>query len=269
MIRIRWSDNDRNFGPFTWATSTRPEWGIVLTSGGDEEANNPSYARLHLARLTVLWAMPSFLLRPHRQKVKAKFWDEATIQRMGRDWYWDIHKRQVGFQISEGVLHLYFGKQTDEWPGSKSKCIFFPWREWRSVRHSLYGLSGELFAHMPQWHGLGEEGWQERERLQSECPVAQFSFADFDGEVITATCRIEERESKLGAGRFKWLSVFRKSQIDRSLDLRFSSEVGRRKGSWKGGTIGHSITMRPGELHEAAFRRYCDENGLAFIGETA
>lgn len=51
---------------------------------------------------------------------------------------------------------------------------------------------------------------------------------------------------------------------------------GPEKGSWKGGTIGHSIEMLPDELHEAAFRRYCDQDHRAkgrsyrirFIGPT-
>lgn len=37
-----------------------------------------------------------------------------------------------------------------------------------------------------------------------------------------------------------------------------------RKGSWKGGTIGHSIEMPPGELHADAFRRYCAEHNMTF-----
>ena len=31
----------------------------------------------------------------------------------------------------------------------------------------------------------------------------------------------------------------------------------------KGGTVGHSIDMLPGELHEAAFRRYCEKEHRA------
>ena len=37
--------------------------------------------------------------------------------------------------------------------------------------------------------------------------------------------------------------------------------------TWMGGAIGHSIDMLPGELHEAAFRRYCDQKGLTFIAQ--
>lgn len=54
--------------------------------------------------------------------------------------------------------------------------------------------------------------------------------------------------------------------VRRSLDIQFSGETGTRKGSWKGGTVGHSIDMLPGELHEAAFRRYCSEHKMAFVG---
>jgi hypothetical protein len=50
------------------------------------------------------------------------------------------------------------------------------------------------------------------------------------------------------------------------LDIRFSEETGRRKGSWKGGTLGHGIDMLPGELHEAAFRRYCATHEMEFVG---
>ena len=48
-------------------------------------------------------------------------------------------------------------------------------------------------------------------------------------------------------------------KIRRSLDLEFSGETGPEKGSWKGGTVGTGIEMLPGELHEAAFRRYCQK----------
>ena len=77
----------------------------------------------------------------------------------------------------------------------------------------------------------------------------------------------EERQWKFGTGWFKWLSLFRKDRVRRSLDIDFSREVGREKGSWKGGTIGHGIEMLPGESNEQAFRRYCTENNLSFIGE--
>lgn len=90
-------------------------------------------------------------------------------------------------------------------------------------------------------------------------PKAIFEFEDYDGKRIKATTHIAEWEWKFGEGSFKWLSIFRKPKIRRSLDIQFSEEVGPEKGSWKGGTIGHSIDMTEGELHESAFRRYCEQ----------
>src|SRR5690606_33228759 len=95
---------------------------------------------------------------------------------------------------------------------------------------------------------------------------AVFTFRDFDGEELTATTRIEEREWRFGVGWFKWLSLFRRPKVSRDLEITFSGETGKRKGSWKGGTIGDSIKMLPGELHEPAFRRYCAANGMTFVG---
>src|SRR3546814_5855436 len=76
---------------------------------------------------------------------------------------------------------------------------------------------------------------------------------------------LEESEWKRGKGIFRLLYIGR-NRVGRSLDLRFSSEVGKRKGSWKGGTVGHSVDVLPGELHEAAFKRYCEKEGLTFVG---
>jgi hypothetical protein len=39
------------------------------------------------------------------------------------------------------------------------------------------------------------------------------------------------------------------------------------KGSWKGGTVGHSIAMLPGELHGAAFARYCEQHEMTLQAE--
>lgn len=87
-----------------------------------------------------------------------------------------------------------------------------------------------------------------------------FLIDDHDGERITATTHIEEREWKFGEGWFRWLSLFRRNMVRRSLSISFDKECGPEKGSWKGGTMGTGIDMLPGELHEAAFRRYCEQD---------
>ena len=267
--RRRWSDNDFDVGPLTFAWSKYHSFGVMLCSGDDEY--RAASLRFHAWPLTVLLALPAWLVPPQRRKVFPD-WDAATVSRLGRNWYYDVTRREFGFSFHGGGGHdsvlfsVHYGRQTMDSSSEKSWGKFLPWTCWRHVRHSLYGLDGELFLHLPQ-RRFGDPGaWEEHHRLEESCPTQTFAFRDFDGEELTATTKIEEREWKLGEGWFKWLSLFRKPKIRRSLDIHFSGETGKRKGSWKGGTIGHSIDMQPGELHEAAFRRYCTENGMQFQG---
>jgi hypothetical protein len=196
----------------------------------------------------------------------ARSWDAATVARLGRDWYWDEHAREYGFTYSERSIHVHYGAQTHDSTTSRVKVLELPWLSWRHVRHSFYDLNGYHYWTAPLRRSF--EDWQELEAKEKACPSVTFEFEDFDGERITARTHIEEREWHLGTGWFKWMSLFRRPRIHRSLDIEFSKETGKRKGSWKGGTIGHSIEMLPAELHESAFRRYCAAHQMTFI-ETA
>jgi hypothetical protein len=147
--------------------------------------------------------------------------------------------------------------------------FFIPWLERRMVRHDMYKIDGTLFAQLSVgsiWHGTLPSAYEENRKIEDSVPRARYQFKDFDGELIEVDCYIEEREWKQGTGWFKWVSIFCKSDIGRSVDLNFSSEVGPRKGSWKGGTMGHSVKTYKGESIEGAFRHYCTEHNLTFIG---
>lgn len=266
MLRaLRWGDNDRYFGPFTWSyCKDYPHWAVVLKSRGDSDNNSRCSLRISLRRATLIIALPD-IIRPHRTKVFPKSWDAQTIRRLGRDWYWDIDLRQYGFSPSDGHLSVYYGRTGG--PSGDSSIqqqwgCFLPWTQWRHVRHSFYGLSGEHLYDEEHGYRLGDGAngaWEARRAREAAVPTVAFVIKDFDDEELTATTKIEEREWRFGTGWFKWLSLFRRPKIRRSLDISFSGETGPEKGSWKGGTIGTGIDMLPGEDHEAAFHRYCDE----------
>ncbi len=259
--RIRWSDNDRYFGPFTYARDSRHyrPFSVMLGSGSEDYPE----CRLRLSGFghTLLIALPA-IIKPWRHWVDTSHYGWSDNPSGG---YWDEHGTEYGFTLVEGALHLHYGPQTHDSETTKSKCWFLPWRSWRHVRHTLYDLEGAFFADLPKWGFRHKNGWEVRNAIEAACPTASFEFDDFDGERITAKTKIEEREWRFGEGKFKWLSLFRRNKISRSLDIQFSAETGERKGSWKGGTIGHSIGMLPGELHEAAFRRYCAEHSMTFV----
>jgi len=249
----RLTEKDSRLGPLTYGRTSWRLWRVVWSSGGGEDAEGPPrnsltvYAFGWVARLL----LPT-VLQPYRERRVATSWDAATIARMGRDWYEVANPREYGFSLHEGHLVLYLGRQTHDSSTTQDWSWFLPWTQWRHVRRSFYGVNGELFGTI-----ANGAGWDAESAMADRCPTVAFAFDDYDGKRITATTRIEEREWRFGTGWFRWLSLFRRPKIQRSLDLRFSEEVGPEKGSWKGGTIGHSIAMQPNELHESAFRRYC------------
>jgi len=256
MKKRRWSDTNYHLWPFTLSPSGYSKFGVMLDSGHGESPG--CHIRFYVSRWCLLVELPP-IVWPYRIKHMAG-WDAATIARLGRDYYFEEHAREYGFSYDSGTVHLHYGPQTLSSTDTKSKVVWLPWMNWRFVRMSYYNLTGTHWWTEPK--GMP---WTERHAKEEACPATSFEFLDFDGERIVAKTKIEEREWRFGTGWFEWLSWFRKPKIARSLDIEFSKETGRKKGSWKGGTVGHSIDMRPGELHESAFRRYCAEHDMTFV----
>jgi len=258
----RLTDDDRQFGPITYARCN-PSWRplrVVLSSGADEDhagTNNLTvYAFGWVARLT----LPR-LLDDYKVRHVATSWDAATVERLGRNWYEEHHAREYGFSLSDGFLQVFLGAQTHDSTTTQSWCTHLPWTQWRFHRFSLYDAAGAEFWTQIERRGNGTKyrDFDAQREAEARCDKAVFLVDDFDGQRLTVTTHIEEREWKFGEGWFKWLSLFRKAKVRRSLSINFDKECGPEKGSWKGGTMGTGIDMLPGELHEAAFRRYCDQ----------
>jgi len=277
--RARWSDNDHYLGPFTYARDTHyRSWAIELSSGDDEYPGNQ--LRLSGFGRTLIVALPA-IIRPWRRKVTFSHITEAQraemIARSGCDWYWETHRREYGLSFSRSGtigdsvhLSVHYGAQTHDSRTTQRWGCFLPWTQWRHVRHCLYDTQGRFFALVPDHRarlgvdGTYESDFEARRAVENACPTVKFTFADFDGQELEATTKIEEREWRHGDGWFKWLSWFDKPMIQRSLTIEFSGETGDRKGSWKGGITGTSINLLPSELHEAAFRRYCAKHQMSF-----
>lgn len=277
----RLTEGEKHFGPITYGRTHgwRPIR-LVWSSEGNEDGGykkEPNsltgYAFGWVAKIN----LPR-ILRPFLIKHVPTTWDVATVARLGRNYYFEAFPREYGFCLSEGHFTLFLGAQTHDSLTTQSWSCFLPWTQWRFHRMSFYDTTGAEF-----WTQLDSERRKKRDFdaqyvAEKACPSVSFNFKDYDGKEISVVTRIEEREWLFGEGWFKWLSWFRKPKIRRSLDLQFSEEVGPEKGSWKGGTMGHSIDMLPGELHESAFRRYCNKDrdarhgrkfNITFIGVKA
>lgn len=257
MKKRRYSGTDFHFWPFTLSKHSHQSYrplGIVIDSGAHEDQAGGCHIRFSAFGWTVICELPPIV--PDYTVRHVANWDDATIARIGRDWYEERHSREYGFTFSDRNLHTYFGPQTHSSDTTKSRVFFLPWTNWRHVRHSLYDLKGE---HFHTEHEGTSNSWAANTAVRDACPKMRFEFDDFDGQRIVATTHIEEREWHFGTGFCRWLSWFRRPKISRDLMLEFSADVGPEKGSWKGGRCGHAIEMLPGELHEAAFKRYCEQ----------
>lgn len=259
-FKRRYSGNDKHLGPFTWSGHGNEQWrplGVVLDSGGEEESQGGCHLLLHAFGRTLILELPQ-IIKPWRQWVDTS---KYTWSKGPGSGYWDRHANRYGFTISDGFLQVFLGPQTHDSVTTKSWCTHLPWTQWRHIRHSLYDLEGKHY--WTEWQRPRSfpfrDNWAAGHAVKEACPSAKFLIQDFDGERIQAVTRIEERVWKFGEGWFKWLSWFRSDKVRRSLDISFAAEVGNEKGSWKGGLMGTSIEMLPGELHEAAFRRYCEQ----------
>ena len=245
----RWGDNDRHLGPLTFAF--RETWrpiAITLSSGSTERESPGCCIRFQAFGATMICELPP-IIKPWRR------W----VDLLGKEWaqgdgYWDEHPREYGFMLSSGHLSIALGAQTNDSSTEQRWGCFLPWTQWRQVAHRLYHADGSLAGE------VASKGFDVLREVQDSLEKAKFQIIDFDGERIEVETYVEERERRLGTGWFRWLGYLVPKKMSRSLDIRFKSEVGPEKGSWKGGTLGHGIDMLPGETQEQAMRRYCEQD---------
>lgn len=246
----RWGDNDRHFGPFTFAfrESWRP-FAIILSSGGREDDEGGCCIRFQAFGATMICELPQ-IVRPWRRWVDTSRHGWSDNPRGG---YWDQYPREYGFTLSDGHLSVNLGAQTHDSETTQRWGYSLPWTEWRQISHRLYHGDGAFHA------DVASMPWEKRHSVEDQVRKAHFQIEDYDGEIITASVHPEGREWRRGVRWFKWLGWVVPRRRGRSLDISFASEVGTSKGSWKGGLIGTGIAMEPGEDSETAFRRYCDQ----------
>ena len=247
----KWSDGQRVWWRFMYAAATFRTFDIHLECNYHEsyetEGWHTEFTVMALGKM-IRVSLPKWILRP------------AKIQKLD---YVSLVQRSYGCYLYANHFVVSYGRHTHDTETEQEWSCLLPWSEKRFHAHRYYGYYGET---VKEFRGMGnfnnEWAFKESDRL----PKVKFSLKDFDGEAVIATTYLEERHWKHGTKAFKWLSWFVPDMKRRSLDLHFSTGIGEEKGSYKGGTIGHSIEVLPGELHESAMRRYCAEHNMTFVG---
>jgi hypothetical protein len=172
------------------------------------------------------------------------------------------HTNDAGyiFYVPERVTALPNRITYTKFPKYRSGWSFYlPWRDSRTTKMIVYTSTGEEDFVMECSSGL-KDLWL----TIKPYPYTSFKLKDFDGQTIIVKTKLLEHTRSVGDGKFKWLSWFFKNNVSKYLELEFDKEVGKEKGSWKGGTLGCSVDATGCKTPEEAIKKFCKE-GSTFI----
>lgn len=169
-------------------------------------------------------------------------------------WTYECDAPKWGISIHNNTVWIHRGGKGNMKGGSKWWTWYIPFltKEW--VRTSIL-LKGGIWEHETKGNrkDFYKEEWKEKQESWT------YNYTDsYDGEVIPTTIYVDEREWR--PKWLKWTSLFAKKS--RSIDIHFSKEVGKRKGSWKGGTLGCGYELLPNELPIDCLKRMEKERKL-------
>jgi hypothetical protein len=159
---------------------------------------------------------------------------------------------RYGIEIHNDSVWLHWGGTYDESVGQMSKERMWSWDlpfvTWQNIEHVRLAKDGT-------WHPVSV--FFNSRSLSSIKPLTimfPYSYTLKSGEVQNV--KADVGEIRLSWAR-KWAPFLKKHR--RSIDIDFDQEVGERTGSWKGGVLGCSYDILPGEAWLAALRRMeCD-----------
>lgn len=154
----------------------------------------------------------------------------------------DCDAPQWGIAVHGRTLWIYKGGNGNLGGGSKWWTWELPFVNYgTSIRWDVY--VGDKDKPQSKWT---KDDWKVYPRAYTEKLGTEWRYEitdPYDGEIIPCRIRVEEMEWR--PKWLKWTSLFAK--VRRSIDVEFAREVGRRKGSWKGGVLGCSHLIKPNE----------------------
>ncbi len=128
--------------------------------------------------------------------------------------------------------------------------IYMPWSlKW--YRTSALRKDGEWEHEIGRYHKEFYDTEKWKDILFYETHPYVYTTSHGEKQNALATIRVTERE-----WRRRWLFNFTLfNRVTKVIDIEFSEEVGEKKGSWKGGTVGCSFEILFSETPREALRR--------------
>ncbi len=160
-----------------------------------------------------------------------------------------VYAKRIGLTLNYGkydhnIIFQYGADKGFLRRGSKIPTVYkifnFPWKESMLVRRDI------LYPHSLSVCVILRECYAFKKNFDNE--NADFSDAkiklkfkdNFDGEEIEGIGYIKRTIFETGSKWFYWLKYFNKPKVSTLIWFDFSNEVGKEKGTYKGGVIGSS-----------------------------
>ena len=255
-----------------WHSNSYPALCFSVANNYEEDERNKGTClmNLHFWKWNVYLQIPQ-LFKPREKWVDLSQHEWATVGRDGRKGYTEQIRKDYGFSFLEDSIHIHYGIQPGSWSrgdpenSDHTKVFWYPW-QLEHVRHEILDLQQNIVYTNKEWDELVRPMYDIKDYKKAFYHIpdtrctAFFKFYDkFNDCTVEARCHIEEREWHRGLWRwaraitrnFKW-----GRHIQRTLSVDFNEEVGKRKGSWKGGTTGCSMRLLPGETTDAVIKRF-------------
>jgi hypothetical protein len=168
----------------------------------------------------------------------------------------DCESPAWGFNYHDNTIWIYIGGSLNMDGGKKWKTIRMFWdMEW--VRTSTKMKSGYDWFHESKnnrvdWGANNKEKIGSYEWVKENMWKETHKFTDnSDGTIVNATISVKEREWRpLG---FQWTSLFAKTR--KTIEIDFDQEVGKEKGSFKGGVFGCNYDLLANETPYECLKR--------------
>lgn len=175
------------------------------------------------------------------------FFSLTLILPFYNEWTDECDPPKWGVAVHNNTIWIYRGGKGNMKGGNKWWTWEIPFLTKKWVRTSILLNDGSWEHETPGNNKrFYDDEWKEKQMSW------EYDYTDsYDGEIIPTKIYVEERE-----WRPKWLTwttLF--SYKRRTIDVHFSKECGKRKGSWKGGTIGCGYDMLPNEEPLDCLRR--------------
>jgi hypothetical protein len=213
-----------------------------------------------ITQLLVLFILPFLLLQSLWFLFLIPFlifgWGSLYIHLPIKTGIQDCESATWGINYHGNKLWFYIGGGGNFEGGRKWKTITMPW-DMTWVRTSILLKNNDWFHETKNnrrsWNDdkdgkiVGSYGWLKINKWQEIHPYID----SYDNTVVNATISIEEREWR--PLWFQWTKIFAK--IHKDIKVEFDKEVGKEKGSWKGGTIGCGYRLLPEETPYEGLKR--------------